>query len=150
MLTAANFLRNRMYNNACSTDKKTPYEAIIGKKPNLSHNRRLGAVLYVHVPKERRKSKFQARATTDVHVRCHHGNNYKVRFPVNRKVVSSRHVIFDEMCHHDSITEPSNDQKMETGANRDDDTDSSRSNGDKDGSISPHQQESGSPGPFLR
>ena len=74
----ANFLRNRMYTSAWRVDGKTSYEVIIGKKPNLSHIRRFGAVAYVHVPKERRKSKFQARATVGVHVGCHHGNSYKV------------------------------------------------------------------------
>ena len=72
------FLRNRMYTSACCVHGKTPYEVIIGKKPNFSHIRRFGAVAYVHVPKERRKIKFQERATVSVRVGCHHGNSYKV------------------------------------------------------------------------
>ena len=97
-----------MYTSACRVDGKTPYEVIICKKPNFSHIRRFGAVAYVHVPKERRKGKFQERATVGVHVGFYHGNSYKVWFPENGKFVSSRDAIFNEMRHHDSIAEPSN------------------------------------------
>ena len=61
--------------------------------------------------------------------------------------MSSRDVIFDEMRHHDSIAEPSKGTTIEMVANIDDDTDSSDSCDDKDGSVSSHRQESDSPDP---
>ena len=70
-----------------------------------------------------------------------------MRFPENGKVLSSRHVIFDEMRHHDSIAEPSNGTTIEMVSNTDDDTDSSDSCDEKDGSVSPHRQESDSRDP---
>ena len=127
-----------MYTSACIVNGLTPYEVVISKKPHFSHIRRFGAVAYVHVREERRKSKFHARATVGVHVGCHHGNSYRVWIPDNGKVVSSCDVIFDEMRHHDSIAELSNSTKIETDANIDDDTDISDSCDDKDRSVSPH------------
>ena len=57
-----NYLRNRMYTSAGTEGNITPYEAIMGKKPGISHIRLFGSKACMHIRKKRRSSKFGERA----------------------------------------------------------------------------------------
>ena len=42
-VNTANYLRNRLYASAANDKNKTPFEAIFGRKPDLSHVQKLGS-----------------------------------------------------------------------------------------------------------
>lgn len=77
-------------------DNTTPFEVWTGRKPDASHMRPFGTVVYVHVPKKLRK-KLDARSE-----RCYlvgysaDTKAYRCRNPVKRDVVISRDVRFIE------------------------------------------------------
>ena len=107
----ANYLRNRMYTTSCKDRDKTPYEVILGKKPDVSHLRRFGAKAFVHVPKPKRKGKFAPRAQEGILVGYDCGNSYKVYFPETGTVVTSRDVTFDETVDVSQRTEVPKDRQ---------------------------------------
>lgn len=94
-VNTANFLRKRMFTSATNDKNKTPYEVIMGKKPNLGHIRKIGSKAIVHVPKAKRKGKFDARAKIGVLVGYERGNSYKF-IPSKNKIITSRDVTFHE------------------------------------------------------
>jgi hypothetical protein len=51
-MEAANYLRNRSLN--ASLGGKTPYEAFYNAKPDVSHLRIIGSLVYTYIPKEKR------------------------------------------------------------------------------------------------
>lgn len=56
-LQMAAYVHNRLVSRSNTASKnKTPYEAMFGKKPDISHIRVFGCKVFVHVPKETRKS----------------------------------------------------------------------------------------------
>ena len=109
----ANYIRNRLFTAASNDPSKTPYEIIMGKKPNLSHIRKFGAKAYVHIPKTKRETKFEQRADVGYCVGFTAGNGYRIFLPESCKVVVSRDVQFDERpgeltnSNQDSTVEPS-------------------------------------------
>lgn len=91
----ANYLRNRMFSSAGTKGNKTPYETIMGKKPDVSHIRVFGSKAYIHLPKQKRTSKFGQRAGIRYCVGFSSGNAYKIYMPDTRTVTISRDVTFD-------------------------------------------------------
>lgn len=61
-VNTANYIRNRLYSSASNDPNKTPYEMVMGSKPNLSHFPTFGSRAFVHIPKAKRKGKFDKRA----------------------------------------------------------------------------------------
>ncbi|UYV78945.1 hypothetical protein LAZ67_17000381, partial [Cordylochernes scorpioides] len=58
------YLRNRVTNR--HNEEKTPFELWFGKRPALQHLRAISCETLVHVPKQRRNSKLQPRATKGI------------------------------------------------------------------------------------
>src|SRR5437773_11262381 len=77
------------------SNRKTPYEAWNGKKPDLSYLRILGSTVYVHVSKDtRRKLDFNTRKCRLV---GYGGTNqWRAWDEEKQDVIVSRDVIFDE------------------------------------------------------
>ena len=90
----ANYIINRCYTRALT--KMTPYEALYGRKPSVSHVRVFGSRVHAHVPKDER-SKLDPKSRTAILVG--YGSNvkgYRLYDPSKRKVFYSRDIIFDE------------------------------------------------------
>ncbi|UYV65815.1 hypothetical protein LAZ67_3005531 [Cordylochernes scorpioides] len=64
LTNTAAYLRNRVTNR--HNEEKTPFELWFGKRPALQHLRAIGCETFVHVPKQRRNSKLQPRATKGI------------------------------------------------------------------------------------
>ena len=94
-VNTACYIRNRMFTSASSV-KKTPYEILLNKRPDISYIRVFGSRAYVHVPKKDRKWKLDKRAHVGFLVGFERGNSYSVYLPDNSKVIVSRDIIVDE------------------------------------------------------
>jgi len=72
-------------------------EKFIGKKPDVSHLRVFGCIVYVHVPNEKR-SKLDPKAEKCIFIRYSlEQKGYRCFNPSTRKLQVSRDVVFDEM-----------------------------------------------------
>ncbi|UYV69419.1 hypothetical protein LAZ67_6003528 [Cordylochernes scorpioides] len=92
--TAA-YVRNRVLNN--HNGESTPYELWIGNKPSLKHIRAIGCQVFVHIPRQVRKSKLERRAVKGNLVGyALRGRGYRVWIPEMNKVVESRNCVFKE------------------------------------------------------
>lgn len=85
----------------------TPYEAWLGKKPNLKHLRVFGSAAYRHIPKNFRK-KLDDKGKKTIFVGYQHeSDNYRLFDPQSRKIVESRDVRFIEKFNEEP---PKNDE----------------------------------------
>src|ERR1700710_887286 len=73
---------------------KTPYEALFGKKPDVSKLKIFGSLAYCYIPKEKR-NKLQSKAFPGILV-GYSGSGYQVWNPINRDLVVSNHVEIKE------------------------------------------------------
>lgn len=90
----ASYLINRIATR--SLQDKTPYEALRGKRPNISHLRIFGCVCYAKIDKQHLK-KLDDRSQMLVHLGTEPGTKaYRLLDPEKRKIVVSRDVVFDE------------------------------------------------------
>ncbi|UYV80744.1 hypothetical protein LAZ67_19001583 [Cordylochernes scorpioides] len=64
LTNTAAYLRNRVTNR--HNEEKTPFELWFGKRHALQHLGAIGCETFVHVPKQRRNSKLQPRATKGI------------------------------------------------------------------------------------
>lgn len=96
-VNTANYIRNRMYTSASYDPNKTPYEIVMGTKPDLYHLRKFGSKGYVHIPKPRRKGNFDKRADVGYCVGYASVNGYKIYLPKSKEVIVSKDVSFDDM-----------------------------------------------------
>ncbi|KAI0563526.1 retrovirus-related Pol polyprotein [Gracilaria domingensis] len=92
----ANYLINIMYTSA-STEDCTPYEAVFGTRPNVSHVRIFGALAYDHIPMNKQKGKFEPKAQKGILVGFEKGNSYRIFYPDSLTFSVSRDVQFDEI-----------------------------------------------------
>lgn len=93
----ANYVRNL---SPVEGKPLTPWEALIGRKPDVSHLRVFGSRAFVLIPEPKRLSKFSPRGEAGIMVGYPYygsttGKGYRVLTP-NGKIVESRHVVFDE------------------------------------------------------
>ena len=95
-MSTANYIRNRLFSDACNVEGKTLFEVITGQRPDLAHILRFGARAYAHIPKATRKDKFESRAVVGYLVGLDNGNSYEVYLPDENVVIVSRDVKFDE------------------------------------------------------
>ncbi|GAU43423.1 hypothetical protein TSUD_334860 [Trifolium subterraneum] len=89
--------------NLCPTKRLngiTPEECWSKNKPSVKHLRVFGSIAYKHVPDQLRR-KLDVKATTMILVGYHSTGGYKLYDPVNKNVVVSRDVVFDEMKEWD-------------------------------------------------
>lgn len=91
----ASYVRNGMFTNGGNQGEKTPFEAILGRKPHMRRVKRSGIRAYVHVPKVRRHSKFEARASVLILVGYVNGDSYESFFRELNRFVLSRDVQFN-------------------------------------------------------
>ncbi|UYV76936.1 K02A2.6-like, partial [Cordylochernes scorpioides] len=95
LTNTAAYLRNRVTNR--NNEEKTPFELWFGKRPALQHLRAIGCETFVHVPKQRRISKLQPRATKGILVGYSlQGRGWRIWIPEKRQVVESRNCVFKE------------------------------------------------------
>ncbi|UYV73235.1 hypothetical protein LAZ67_10002262 [Cordylochernes scorpioides] len=95
LTNTAAYLRNRVTNR--HNEEKTPFELWFGKRPALQHLRAIGCETFVHVPKQRRNSKLQPRATKGILVGYSlQGRGWRIWIPEKRQVVESRNCVFKE------------------------------------------------------
>jgi transposase InsO family protein/ribonuclease HI len=95
-LNTACYLYNRSPHS--SLDGKTPYEAIMGVKPDIKHLRVFGTLCFLHIPKDKR-GKFDARSIPCIFVGYAVNmptGTYRIYNPATRHVVESIHVSFHE------------------------------------------------------
>jgi hypothetical protein len=75
---------------------KTPEEAFSGKKPCVEHLRIFGCLVYIHVPKDKRK-KLEPSGKKGIFVGYSESSKvYRIYVPGQKKVEVSRDVTFDE------------------------------------------------------
>ena len=126
-VNTAAYLRNRSPTNAL--DRKTPYEAMNGKKPDVSHLREFGCECFVHVPKDERK-KFDAKSKKCTFVgygdavkgfRVYDANKNKIH--LSRDVIFNETPVLQELRPIDtSQTEQSDDQQKPEDETKEEDT----------------------------
>ena len=105
-VTTANYLRNR---SPVSGLDKTPYELFTGIKPDVSHLRVFGCVAYAHVPKQLRR-KLEPTAVRGVFLGYQPDSKaYRIMLDVNKKVVISRDVTFNEYAFKQDIITATDD-----------------------------------------
>lgn len=126
-LSTAVYLRNR--SPTTSVPDMTPYEALQGEKPDVSHLKQFGCICYAHIPKDERK-KLDSKATKCIFLG--YGDRvkgYRLYDETRGKVIHSRDVRFDETRAKESeieICEPmesasdfESEHEIETGDNMD-------------------------------
>ena len=75
---------------------QTPYEALKGRKPNISHLRVFGCIAYAKVEAHKLK-KLDNRSRTLVHLGTEPGSKaYRLLDPTQQRIIVSRDVVFDE------------------------------------------------------
>lgn len=74
----------------------TPYEAWIGRKPTISHLKVFGSIAYVFVnPQHRQKLDGKSRKCVFIGY-CSESKAYKMHDPIDKKIIVSRNVLFNE------------------------------------------------------
>lgn len=92
------YVHNRILTRSTHKDvrEKTPYEILIGEKPDLSGLRIFGTKVKVLKPKAYRKSKVESRIWDGVHVGYNPGDAYRAYIPELGRVFMSKDVRFIE------------------------------------------------------
>lgn len=93
LLQAIAHIKNRTYNPIIN---KTPYEALIGTKPNIDYIRILGSLAYTLIPKEKRLGKLESKANKGILVGFESSNNFLVYIPSLNKVISTKDILIKE------------------------------------------------------
>ncbi|MCI25793.1 retrovirus-related pol polyprotein from transposon tnt 1-94, partial [Trifolium medium] len=94
-LNWATYVLNR--SPTLSVKDMTPQEAWSGSKPTVHHFRFFGCLAFVHVPDVHRKKKLD-----DKSLKCillgvsEESEAYRLYDPINKKVIVSRHMVFEE------------------------------------------------------
>ena len=75
---------------------RTPEEVLSGKKPEVGHLRIFGCLVYIHIPKRKRK-KLDPSGKKRIFVGYSESSKaYRIYFPGFKKIDISRDVTFDE------------------------------------------------------
>ena len=107
------YIKNRTYSK---TIDKTPYEALLQSKPNISNIRILGSLVYRYIP-------IQKKSKLDIHLEKgilvgFESTNYLVYIPKRRTIISTRDIkIIEDSKYIESIDKEDEDynynKKME-------------------------------------
>ena len=90
----ATYLINRVATRVLKT--QTPYEALKGRKPTIEHLRVFGCIGYAKIDTPHLR-KLDDRTRVLVHLGTEPGSKaYRLLDPMNRKIIVSRNVVFDE------------------------------------------------------
>jgi len=87
VIKTAAYLKNRILAN--TLENKTLHEILTGKKLNISNLRLYGSRVFVRVPEEKRKSKWDRKADLEILLGY---NSVGYRILINNKIVIARHV----------------------------------------------------------
>lgn len=112
-INTAVYIRNRGPTKAVKG--MTPYEALTGKKPNVSHFRTFGCIAYAHVAKDERH-KLDPKAKKCIFLGYGpDAKGYRLYDLKSHKVIISRDVVFNELSTGvtDSVTEKENHRFVE-------------------------------------
>lgn len=102
----ATLLHNLVPNTA---DKRSPFERINGFKPNLSLLRTWSCTVHAHIPKEKRKGKFDKATTRCVHVGMKENSNvYQLWNPKTKQLFYSSDIVMFDEADFSAICENSN------------------------------------------
>jgi Reverse transcriptase (RNA-dependent DNA polymerase)/gag-polypeptide of LTR copia-type/Integrase core domain len=102
LVQAIAHIKNRTYNPIIN---KTPYEALIGSKPNIAYIKTLGSLAYTLIPKEKRDGKLDNRANKGILVGFESSNNFLVYIPSLDTVVSTKDILIKEdLVYKDEYT----------------------------------------------
>jgi hypothetical protein len=93
LLQAIAHIKNRTYNPIIN---KTPYEALIGNKPNIAYIKTLGSLAYTLIPKEKRIGKLDDKANKGILVGFESSNNFLVYIPNLNKVINTKDILIKE------------------------------------------------------
>ena len=96
-ISTASYIRNRLFSAVYNDPKKTLFEAITEKRPNVRLLRCFGSKAFVHIPKAIIKGKLETRAEVGYLIGFENGNCYKVYLPQKKAAISSRDVKFMEL-----------------------------------------------------
>lgn len=87
------FLQNRLVSDN-RNEKKTSYEALHGRRPDLCHTRTFGSKAYAFTPKSKQMIKFDKRAIERVLVGYSKEDAYKILLKDMQQLVESKDVTF--------------------------------------------------------
>lgn len=85
-----------MFTTACNFRNLTPFEAITGEKPDISHVGMFGCNAFLAIPKDQRDHKLAERATEGILAGFVKQNSYKIYIPRQDTYIVSRDVHFLE------------------------------------------------------
>ena len=92
--SVAVYIKNRVLHSALGM---SPYEALHGKKPDISHLRVFGCAAYAHVPIEKGRQKLDDRAKRCIFIGYTESTSiWKLYDPATKRGLTSRDVKFDE------------------------------------------------------
>lgn len=93
-VNTAVYLLNRLPTKAL--DKKTPFEAWYGVKPDVTHLKVFGSICFTHIPNVKR-DKLSQKAEIGILVGyCGNAKGFRVYNPQTKKIISSRDIKVDE------------------------------------------------------
>jgi hypothetical protein len=88
------YVQNRLSHNALGF--KTPKEMFIGKKPEVSHLKIFGCLVFIHIPKEKR-NKLEPSGKKGIFVGyCEVSKAFRIYIPGHYHIEISRDMTFDE------------------------------------------------------
>lgn len=134
------YVHNRTLTRSSHKDVQhmTPYEIMIGKKPDLSNLRIFGTKVKVLKPKKYRGGKMDAKTWDGIHVEYAPGDAYRVYIPALKRVFVSKDFTFIEKLYRNIGTTATFD--IENGSDVEQVYD--KSNGDGYGAGDDHANES--------
>lgn len=86
VIKTAAYLKNRTLTN--TIEKKTPYEIFFRRKPTVKYLKMYGSTVFVRIPEEKRKSKWDKKAEAGI-LLGYSDTGYRVL--INNKVIVARH-----------------------------------------------------------
>ncbi|CAD7078080.1 unnamed protein product [Hermetia illucens] len=87
IVCAATYLKNRTLTN--TVEKKTPYEIFFGRKPDVSNLKLYGSKVFVRIPEQKRKSKWDKKAEMGILV-GYSENGYRIL--INGSITVARNI----------------------------------------------------------
>jgi hypothetical protein len=88
------YVQNQLSHSALGLN--TPEEMFITKKPEVSHLKIFGCLVFIHIPKEKR-DKLEPSRKKGIFVRyCEVSKAFKIYIPGHHHIVFNRDVTFDE------------------------------------------------------
>ncbi|KAJ5124616.1 Reverse transcriptase RNA-dependent DNA polymerase [Penicillium bovifimosum] len=106
LLGGVTYTMNRLY---ASRIGMSPYEALYGKKPDLSNLRALGCQCWHLIPNEKRATKLDPHMDEARFIAYDEGDSYVLYNIRTKKIVRSRHVIFNENPAPKDLPDPAYD-----------------------------------------